>query len=132
MHDSNIERNTTNSAGAVNTVNFTSRADKDGEQTVSTGVKHDKGKAQLSTVSYESVSGEARAMEYGLHKYGRNNYKGGMDWSRLIDAALRHIYQFSSKQDIDDESKLNHLYHAKASLGMLIYYYENKLGKDDR
>lgn len=96
------------------------------------GTKFDQGKPQLSLVSFESVAGEARAMEYGKNKYGRNNYKGGMDWTRLLDAALRHIMAFSKGEDNDEESTLNHLYHAKANLGMLIYYYENKLGKDDR
>lgn len=107
------------------------------EMTVSTvepseGVKHDSGKPQLSLVSLESLSGEARAMEDGLRKYGRNNYKQGMAWSRLLDAALRHVTQFAGGEDNAPDSKLNHLYHAKANLGMLIYYYERKLGKDDR
>jgi len=96
------------------------------------GIKHDVGKAQLSLVSKESLEGEARALEYGKNKYGKNNYKLGMDWTRLLDASLRHIFAFSDRKDFDDESSLNHLFHAKACLGMLIYYYENKLGKDDR
>jgi hypothetical protein len=96
------------------------------------GIKYDSGKTDLSLVSLESITGEAKAMEYGAKKYGRNNYKGAMEWTRLLGAALRHTFQFSGKQDLDNESNLNHLYHAKANLGMLIYYYENKLGKDDR
>lgn len=99
---------------------------------MSEGKKNDQGKAQLSLVSLESLTGEAKAMEFGKGKYGRNNYKGGMDWTRLLDACLRHTYAFINKEDNDPESKLNHLYHAKANLGMLIYFYENKLGKDDR
>ena len=94
--------------------------------------KHDKDKPKLSLVSRESLSGEARAMEYGMGKYGRNNYKSGMDWTRMLDASLRHITAFAGGETFDDESKLNHLYHAKACLGMLIYYYENNLGEDDR
>jgi hypothetical protein len=97
-----------------------------------TGVKNDAGKPKLSLVSYESIAGEARALEYGLTKYGKNNYKLGMEWSRLLDATGRHLFAFSHGEDIDSDSKLNHLYHAKANLGMLIYYYEKKLGKDDR
>lgn len=96
------------------------------------GVKYDSGKTDLSLISLESITGEAKAMVYGAKKYGRNNYKGAMNWSRLLGATLRHVFQFSNGQDFDDESTLNHLYHAKANLGMLIYYYENKLGKDDR
>lgn len=96
------------------------------------GIKHDTGKPPLSLISYESLIGEARALEYGAGKYGKNNYKLGMDWSRLLDAAMRHISAFAHGESNDPESSLSHLFHAKASLGMLIYYVENELGKDDR
>lgn len=96
------------------------------------GVKFDQNKPDLSILTSESLNGEAAAFTYGANKYGKNNYKLGMDWSRVISASLRHIFAFNAKEDNDPESKLNHLYHAKACLAMLIYYYENKLGKDDR
>lgn len=96
------------------------------------GVKHDQGKPRLSLLSKESLVAEARAFEYGAIKYDKNNYKKGMEWSRVLDAALRHITAFNSKEDLDQESGLNHLFHAKACLAMLIYYYENKVGTDDR
>ena len=96
------------------------------------GVKFDSGKPPLSILTRESMVAEARAFEYGMKKYSKNNYKKGMDWSRIIDASLRHIVAFNEKEDFDSESSLNHLWHAKACLAMLIYYYENKVGKDDR
>ena len=96
------------------------------------GIKFDSEKPPLSILTKESLIAEARAFEYGAKKYNRNNYKLGMDWSRIIDATLRHLISFNNKEDFDDESKLNHLWHAKACLAMLIYYYENKVGKDDR
>lgn len=96
------------------------------------GIKHDQGKPSLSILTKESLVAEARAFEYGASKYSRDNYKKGMEWSRVIDAALRHITEFNSKSDYDEESKLHHLWHAKACLAMLIYYVENKVGKDDR
>lgn len=99
---------------------------------VTGGVKHDSGKPQLSLLSRESLEYEARAFEFGAKKYAKNNYKKGMDWSRVIDAALRHVTAFNAKEDFDSESNLNHLAHAKACIAMLIYYYENKVGNDDR
>lgn len=96
------------------------------------GRKDDHGKPQLSILTIESLMAEARAFEYGAKKYSRNNYKQGMQWTRVLDAALRHINTFASGKDVDDESGLNHLWHAKACLAMLIYYYENKVGTDDR
>lgn len=99
---------------------------------MSEAIKNDKGKAKLSWLTKESLSYEAAALEFGAIKYNKNNYKNGMDWSRILDATLRHLYAFSGKEDMDPESGLNHLAHAKANLAMIIYYYENKLGKDDR
>lgn len=96
------------------------------------GTKFDSGKPKLSILTKESLIAETKALEYGAEKYTRNNYKAGMDWTRVIDATLRHIIAFNNKEDFDNESKLNHLWHAKANLAMLIYYYENKIGNDDR
>lgn len=94
--------------------------------------KYDQGKPPLSMVSRESIEGEAEALAYGAKKYSRNNYKAGIAWSRLLDSALRHTYAFSSGEDIDPESKVNHIKCAKANLGMLLYLIENELGEDDR
>lgn len=96
------------------------------------GKKFDSGKPQLSMCPLEGLIHEAKAFEYGAEKYGRNNYKLGMKWSRLIDASLRHIHAFANKEDLDKESLIHHLGHAKATIGMLLYYIENKKGEDDR
>lgn len=96
------------------------------------GVKYDAGKPMLSLVNRECLNGIARAMEYGMKKYAKNNYKKGMDWSRIVDALLRHTTSWAAKEENDDESKLNHLYHAGACINMLLYYIENNVGKDDR
>ena len=97
-----------------------------------TGVKHDEGKAPLSLIPTCALAAEARAMGFGAKKYGRFNYRGGMDWSRLIDASLRHITAFNAGENDDSESGLPHLAHARACLGMLLDYIENNLGTDDR
>lgn len=96
------------------------------------GVKYDQGKSPLSILTKESLKAEADALSYGAAKYGKNNYKKGMDWCRVIDACMRHLVAFNSKEDIDSESGLSHLAHAKANLAILIYYYENKVGMDNR
>lgn len=96
------------------------------------GVKHDQGKPKLSLLTRESLAAEARAFEYGMRKYSKNNYKQGMDWSRVIDALMRHTAAFNSGESVDPESGLCHLDHIKACAAMLVYYYENKIGNDDR
>ena len=75
-------------------------------------------------------------MGYGIqtHKYDAYNYKkgAGLDWDRPYGAALRHLFAFWSGEDNDPESGLHHLYHAKASIGMLIGIIESGKGKDSR
>lgn len=99
---------------------------------MSEGRKFDESKVKLSLLTKESLEYEAKALQYGANKYGKNNYKEGMDWTRIIDATMRHLVTFNNKEDFDEESKLNHLCHIKANIAMLIYYYENKVGNDDR
>ncbi len=102
------------------------------EQQELKALKFDTGKPKLSLLNSASLKLEADAMEYGAQKYARNNYRAGMEWTRMIDAALRHITAFANGESIDSESGVNHIGHAKACLGMLAYYIENKVGKDDR
>lgn len=96
------------------------------------GKKFDSGKPKLSLVNKETLNGIARAMEHGANKYGRDNYKKGMQWTRVADALLRHTTAWLSGEETDTESGLNHLYHSGACINMLIYYIENQVGLDDR
>lgn len=104
----------------------------DGKSENQKALKHDNGKPKLSLVNRACLNGIARAMEYGMKKYAKNNYKKGMEWSRIVDALLRHITAWNEKEEIDAESQLNHLYHVGACVSMLIWYVENNIGTDDR
>lgn len=95
-------------------------------------LKFDDQKPDLSLVPAKAKYGIAKAMMYGAKKYGRNNYIKGMDWSRMIAAAERHLTEFNDGEDFDKESGLNHLYHAAACLAILIEFYESGVGNDDR
>jgi hypothetical protein len=96
------------------------------------GTKNDAGKSPISLIPFEAIKETARAFDFGAKKYGRYNFRNGIEYSRLIDAAIRHIGAFYEGQDIDEESGYNHIGHAIANLSMLIYMYENKKELDDR
>src|SRR5882757_7170258 len=96
------------------------------------GVKFDQGKAPLSMLPRVALEQEAKVMEFGAKKYGKFNYRKGMKWSRLIDAALRHVYAFADGEDEDPETHLSHLAHARCCLGFLLEYADDNLGEDDR
>lgn len=97
-----------------------------------TAVKHDAGKPSLGLIPRTAMVAEARVLDFGAKKYGRDNWRKGMDHSRMSDAALRHLFAYLDGEDIDPESGLPHLAHARCCLGFLIEYGEKKLGKDDR
>jgi hypothetical protein len=89
-------------------------------------VKHDSGKAPLSMIPREALEEMARAFGYGAQKYTRGNFRqSGMAWSRLTDAALRHITAFANGEWTDPESGNSHLSHALASLAMLAFQVKN-------
>lgn len=78
----------------------------------------------ITVVSPASIIAEALVMRTGADKYGPFNWRDTdrekLDNGIYIDAALRHIFAYWDGQDLDPESGLPHLWHAKASLGVLI------------
>lgn len=96
------------------------------------GVKNDAGKSQISLIPKEALWGMGDALGYGAKKYGRHNFRDGMAYSRLADAAMRHLTQFMDGENNDIESGNNHLFHCLASVAMLVYMHFNKPEMDDR
>lgn len=96
------------------------------------GRKDDQAKPDLSLLPKEFLEEVAKAFMHGEKKYGRYNYRAGMDWHRLVAACLRHISAFNEGEDTDSESNYSHLGHAGACIAMLLVYQTNKLGKDTR
>jgi len=96
------------------------------------GVKFDQGKAPISMIPKQYIEGTAQVLSFGAKKYSRDNWRLGMKWTRLIDAAMRHTLAFNEGEDIDPESGLHHLYHASCCLSFLTEYQSKSLGEDDR
>jgi hypothetical protein len=95
-------------------------------------LKYDDEKIDLSMVPKSLMYAVAEVLMFGARKYERHNWRKGMVWSRLIAATLRHIHAFNEGEDLDPESKLNHLHHAACDIAFLIEYYKEALGQDDR
>jgi hypothetical protein len=96
------------------------------------GNKFDGNKPPLSKLPRVSLEEMAVVMAFGASKYGWDNWKKGMDHSRLLNASLRHLYKYADGIDLDDESGLSHLAHAMCNVAFLIYYKDKGIGKDDR
>lgn len=96
------------------------------------GKKYDNGKPAMHLIPPVAMAGEAMAMGFGEAKYGSYNWLGGMAWSRLVAAAMRHLMAWHSGESTDTETGLSHLAHARCCLGMLMGYEAYGLGEDDR
>lgn len=96
------------------------------------GIKHDQGKAPISLIPTEFIVGVAEVFDFGAKKYGKHNFRLGMDHTRVLDAALRHLLAIVNGEDLDPESGKKHIYHAGCCLAMYSYFTENGVGTDDR
>jgi len=74
----------------------------------------------------------AQVMTYGKQKYGRDNWRGGIVYSRLLAAVLRHINAYRKGETYDPETGLSHLSHASCGLMMLLEFEETRPDLDDR
>lgn len=106
--------------------------DKEAARSAAGGVKHDEGKEPLDLLSRIWLLGTARVLAFGARKYARQNWRGGIQRSRLIAAALRHLLAYNEGEDLDPESGLNHLDHASCCLMFAREMHETRPDLDDR
>lgn len=95
-------------------------------------LKFDAGKAPLELLPAPALEAIAEVLAFGALKYHSWNWARGFAWSRLIGAALRHLFAFARGEDRDPESGLSHLAHAGCCILFLITHERCKLGTDDR
>lgn len=96
------------------------------------GSHFDSNKVRLDLVPEEFVWGAGRGLTYGAFKYGENNFKKGIKWSKLIGSAKRHLGRFCGREEIDAESGLLHIDLLLSSLAMLRWMVANRPDLDDR
>jgi hypothetical protein len=96
------------------------------------GIKHDTNKPDLSLIPKIALDHEAFALMVGARKYGRYNYCKGMEASRLIAAAMRHLTAWMSGEECDPEDGQHHLGSVKACASMILHMSQLGTLKDDR
>jgi len=99
---------------------------------MSEGKKNDSGKAPIHFLTREFLEGVAQAQAFGAKKYGDYNFCKGLAYTRLLDAAMRHLMAFTWGENNDNESGESHLSHAAANINMLMYTIKNHPELDDR
>jgi len=99
---------------------------------MSDATKYDSGKLPLELVPPVIMEEIARVLQFGVEKYGRDNWRKGMQWTRLFGAILRHLFAWVRGEDNDKESGISHLAHAATSIAFLLEYRVIAKEKDDR
>lgn len=103
-------------------------------------VKFDQGKPRFTLIPSVELGQVAEVLAYGAKKYGDNNWRaaGGLVYSRVFDALMRHLMAFWCGNRTDEESGLPHLAHAAVNCLFLLFYQNTRqgnrphVGKDDR
>jgi hypothetical protein len=96
------------------------------------GKKYDENKPPLDLIPPEAIEDEAKAWGFGANKYGRYNFRSGIAYTRLIAAALRHLFALLRGEDNDPESGLPHEAHVRCCMGMLSVMKKTRTDLDDR
>ena len=96
------------------------------------GIKYDSEKPQLDLIPAEAVIELGKVLTFGQSKYGRANWANGIESSRLLSAAFRHLQQFNGGEDLDPESGLSHVSHAMCNLAFLTWMLQNRPELDNR
>lgn len=98
----------------------------------STGNKFDAGKPPMSLIDRYALEQIAQVLAFGKGKYGAHNWRGGIAYSRLLDAALRHLYAIADGEDLDQETGLPHAAHAGCCIMFLLRMMRDRPELDDR
>lgn len=95
------------------------------------GLKYDSNKPPLSLIPGSGLRAIGEVLAYGKEKYNAHNWRKGIEHSRLLDAAMRHLSYVCDGDLLDKESGLRHLAHAATNLVFLLDMQENHPELDD-
>lgn len=97
-----------------------------------TGIKHDTDKLPLDLLDPTALEGLAKVLQFGAKKYASHNWRGGLSYTRLLAAMLRHTFAILRGEDIDSESGLPHIDHVGACWMFLSNMMKTRKDLDDR
>lgn len=87
-------------------------------------IKSDIGKPRWELMPGDALHEVAMVMTHALTKYPVDNWRieGGLNWSRIIGAAFRHLSAINEGHDIDEESGRLHAAHLASCALFLIHF----------
>lgn len=96
------------------------------------GTKFDGEKPRADLLSVYSIDQLIAVLTFGAQKYDDHNWRKGIKTSRLLAAALRHIFAYMGGEDKDKETGLSHIAHAMCCCMFIIEQDKYRKEFDDR
>ena len=96
------------------------------------GTKHDQGKPPIELISPWFLEGVARVLGFGAKKYSAHNWRGGLEYSRVLGAIGRHFLEILKGNDVDPETGELHIDHLGCEAMFLSEQMHRGTGLDDR
>lgn len=100
--------------------------------TAKPGTKNDAEKPRLDLLDPAWIEEVGKVMTFGMKKYAAHNWRGGISVSRLLAAALRHLFAIVRGEDTDRESGLSHVGHLSCCAMFIYWTLKYKPELDDR
>ena len=101
------------------------------DHTPQAAMKHDSEKVRMDLLDPRAIDQLAQVLTFGARKYEAHNWRRGISKSRLLGAALRHLFAYMRGEDRDPESGLSHVAHAMCCC-MFLLGLERRTDLDDR
>lgn len=98
----------------------------------SRGNKFDISKPNMALISPLALAYLSQVLTFGATKYKENNWRKGLDQTKLIAAALRHITAFAAGLEVDPETGLPHMAHAMCCCMFSLELQESESNIDTR
>ena len=95
-------------------------------------VKFDDEKTRYELLDPLFLEGVAKVLTFGAIKYSANNWLKCLSVMRYFGALQRHLWKWALGYDLDEETKISHLYHAGCCLMFMIGLLYRNPKCDDR
>lgn len=79
----------------------------------------------------EALEGLAKVLTFGAQKYDAHNWRGGINYSRIIASLMRHLMAIQKGEYTDPESGLPHIDHVGCNWMFLSYFMKHRTDLDD-
>lgn len=104
------------------------------EELAQSGTRNDRRKPRVDLIPPEVLIELAKLCEYGARKYSENNWRRGMNYSRMYGSMQRHALKFWSGEAIDEEGFHHLIAVIWNAVGLMYFelYPDTYEGFDDR